>query len=83
MMVEIKPKKELIEIPESTHRGCSKKVNESEHELVELRLNIIEYEAKMKVLSYILYARYSCDFKIDFIRKWNAKSGNWKRQSNR
>ena len=49
-MVEIKPKKELIETPESTQRECSKKVNESEHELFELRLNIMEYEAKMKVL---------------------------------
>jgi len=49
-MVEIKPKKELIETPESTHCECSKKGNESEHELVELRLHIMEYESKMKVL---------------------------------
>lgn len=89
MKSEVKNLVQRCQTLESSQGECLKKMDESERELVDLRLLISQHEAKMKALQENMkvnpfYAlEWDCGFKTNLMcyRKWKTRSVNSKKQS--
>ena len=88
MKSEVKNLVQRCQVLETSQGESSKKMDESERELVDLRLTITQHEAKMKSLQEnmkVPYLKYSISISrfhfIDDCRKWRTKNVIWRKLS--